>query len=451
MRYKHLLSEAFNLKNGSLKTKDNKTYQIVYVDPTTSENTYPYKDIFKKYNARFITTLKTWGWFVNSGDVFNKYVKPCLEELNQKSKDKLSPENVINIIDSLISEFNGGNIEQVQGIKASENDIKAKLKSFKEDLVNSYSSEEFFNKLEPIIKFNQSLGHKYSLTNTILIYIQDPKATNVKSKTTWKNFNREVKANAPVIYLWRPSTKAFTKDEKENITQQFLRKFKVNSVDELNPGQKDQLRVALSGKITDTRTFTIYAAFDVRNTEQIPGTEDLIGNRNGNVDWFEKDETETEFIETLINVVTDIIKENGIDVNYQKVDTMGGALGVSKGGAIDVVENSPNAKHTLNTLLHEFSHEILHQKYLKLKNTTDWADFFVGKSQGREAVEQQAEVAAWGVMKFFDLASNTSINYAVIWGMEDEKVAVRVFDEVAKVISKLINLITNKLNSIDNL
>ena len=286
---------------------------------------------------------------------------------------------------------------------------------------------------------------------TIIIYIQDPKATNVKSKTTWKNFNREVKANAPVIYLWRPSTKAFTKDEKENITQQFLRKFKVNSVDELNPGQKDQLRVALSGKITDTRTFTIYAAFDVRNTEQIPGTEDLIGNRNSNVDWFEKDETETEFIETLINVVTDIIKENGIDVNYQKVDTMGGALGVSKGGAIDVVENSPNAKHTLNTLLHEFSHEILHQKYLKLKNTTDWADFFVGKSQGREAVEQQAEVAAWGVMKFFDLASNTSINYAVIWGMEDEKVAVRVFDEVAKVISKLINLITNKLNSIDNL
>ena len=64
MRYKHLLNEAFNLKNGSLKTKDNKTYQIVYVDPTTSENTYPYKDIFKKYNARFITTLKTWGWYL---------------------------------------------------------------------------------------------------------------------------------------------------------------------------------------------------------------------------------------------------------------------------------------------------------------------------------------------------------------------------------------------------
>ena len=130
---------------------------------------------------------------------------------------------------------------------------------------------------------------------------------------------------------------------------------------------------------------------------------------------------------------------------------MGGALGVSKSGQIDVIKNSPNVKHTLNTLIHEFAHEILHQKYLKLQNDKDWAEHFIGTTQGRHSVEQQAEITAWGVMKFFGIASNTNINYAVMWGMEDKKVAVSVFDEVARVISKLINLITDKLVSKDNI
>lgn len=446
-----IITEAFNLKNGTFRSKNNQEYKIVYIDPTTSDNTYQYKEVLKKYNAKFFNTLKSWGWFVDNNEVYTRLVKPCLEELNKVSQNKTSQDDIIGMIDLLISEFNSGNIAKMETMATSESEIKSKLQRFKEDLVSSYDSEEFMSKLEPIIKFNQSLGHKYSLLNTILIYIQDPKASNVKSRTTWNNFNREVKPNAPAIYLWRPKTKQLNSAEKSQITQEYLRKFKAKSVDDLNPGQKDQLRVALSGSRSEVYGYALYPAFDVRYTDQIPDTEDLVGSSKTSVDWYDKDETETEFIESLINAVTELIKENNITLNYQDADSLGGALGVSQSGTIGVIKDSPNAKHTLNTLIHEFAHEILHQKYLRTKNDKEWANFFIGTAQGREAVEQQAEITAWGVMKFFGIASNTNINYAVMWGMQDKTVAVSVFDEVARVISKLINLITDKLVSKDNL
>lgn len=443
---KGIITESFVLKNGIYKGKD-KSYQIVYIDPDESENTYQYKDTLKKYNARFFNTLRAWGWFVYNERNYKREIEPCMKKLNELSKSNIDADKLVKMIDQLISEFNSGNIEQIQGMDNS-NGLRAKLQSFKEDLINCYDSQEFMSKLEPIIKFNQSLGHQYSLLNTILIWIQDRNATNVKSRTRWKTFNREVKPDARAIYLWRPSTNALTKEEKDKIKQSYLTKYKVNSVNQLTPGQRDKLNVELSGD-SQVKGFSLYAAYDVRYTEQIPDTEDLIGARV-EVDWYDKDETETEFIETLINVVTEIIKENGIKIDYLDADKMGGALGVSKSGQIDVVKNSPNVKHTLNTLIHEFAHEILHQKYLKLQNDKDWAEHFIGTTQGRHSVEQQAEITAWGVMKFFGIASNTNINYAVMWGMEDKKVAVSVFDEVARVISKLINLITDKLVSKDN-
>lgn len=98
-----------------------------------------------------------------------------------------------------------------------------------------------------------------------------------------------------------------------------------------------------------------------------------------------------------------------------------------------------------NTLVHEFAHELLHQKYLS-NNNNELKDFFIGTQQGRGIVEQQAELTAWIVLMHFGYNLETSINYVSMWGL-DEKTAPFVFDTVTNVANKIVGLIVNELEN----
>jgi len=96
-----------------------------------------------------------------------------------------------------------------------------KLQEFKASL--SYlSSDELKAKLEPIIKFQQAQGHRFSFKNAIMIVIQDPEATMVKSKTGWEKMNRIVIDKSHPIILFRPNKEAMTPEQKQAFTQKFL-------------------------------------------------------------------------------------------------------------------------------------------------------------------------------------------------------------------------------------
>ena len=99
----------------------------------------------------------------------------------------------------------------------------------------------------------------------------------------------------------------------------------------------------------------------------------------------------------------------------------------------------------LNTVIHETAHEFLHFTYLKSKNE-DVKDYFVGTSQGRGLVEQQAELTALIVLKELNLNSDTSLNYISIWG-GDKKNASAVFDTVAYAATYITNEILKQLNN----
>ena len=98
----------------------------------------------------------------------------------------------------------------------------------------------------------------------------------------------------------------------------------------------------------------------------------------------------------------------------------------------------------INTLVHEFAHELLHQKYLK-NNNKELSEYFVGTSEGRGKVEQQAELCAWIVMKNFGYDMPTNINYVGIWGL-DQSNAAEVFDSVANVAQYIVKGIDKNLN-----
>ena len=436
-----LIKESFNIKNGNFKKKDGTLTKIAYIDPTTSTNTYPYKDIIKnQFNGFWLSNLKTWGWFLgqNPEKVYRDKIKPCLEWLDSQINDK---RNIIELIDKLISEVSNGNIDNSI---VDANSIKEKLKQFKQDLINAVSSEEFKRLILPVINFKRAQGHRFSFGNSILIILQDPKATLVKSKRNWLKFNREVNDNAPAIWLWIPTNfQPLSKQEKDTIINRYLVNNKVKTIKDLHPGEQERLQVELTG--THPKSWELGPYFyDIRFTTQIPDTEDMVGSNKINIEWFDDKGDETNEIKQYYNALLSLIQDKNIKIDY--IDDLDGARGVSMSGKIGLLKNQKINIGQLNTLIHEFAHEILHQKYLKNSND-EFSAYFVGTDEGRGKVEQQAELCAWIVLKMFGYDMKTNINYVGIWGL-DENNAADVFDSVAKVAEIIYDGINSRLNVI---
>ena len=120
------------------------------------------------------------------------------------------------------------------------------------------------------------------------------------------------------------------------------------------------------------------------------------------------------------------------------------------GGKIEVLADAPKNIGSISTLVHELSHELLHQTYLKTKGgeKEDWAKYFVGREFGKNIVEQQAEISAWIVMKNFGYDMQTAKNYVACWG-GDDKTAAYAFDSVANVATRIIKGINENLGTVN--
>lgn len=444
-----ILAESFNIKNGKFKKNDGSLVNIAYIDPQTSENTYQHKDVLKdRFHATWIGKLKAWGWFVGNDDtVYRRYIGPCLEWLRSVSKndDNIDNRSIVEIVDSLISEIQTSGASEVSAaqtghkpILGSAKDVEAKLKDFKERLVNALSAEDFKRLIEPVIRFKRAQGYQYSWGNSILIWIQDPEARMVKSRTRWKRMNREVLPDAPAIWMWVPKgERTYNDEEKKEVTQRYLKKKKKNSVKDLYPGEKDELFVLLKRTVPSSFELMPYF-FDYRFTKQMEGKEDLIGDPNTDeIPWFDNSNEETDETKRYIEAMREVIESSGIQIDYK--DDLGGARGVSMSGSIDLLKDAKKNAGMLNTMIHEFSHEVLHQTYLKSKND-EFRSYFVGTEDGRGKVEQQAELCAWIVMQFLGYDMPTSINYVGIWGMDKDN-AIEVFNSVSNLANKIWSMI----------
>ena len=446
---------SFDVK--PFRKKDGGLVNVILVTGDNTDSTRPYKDEMKNFGAKWISGANTWGWFASDDKTklqsqINSMVKPAIEFLMDKEQDKGGDESrtVVSVLDKLMQLLSTENTEEEiaasNNIHMSQKEIKDKIYEFKAQLVNAVSSDEFKRLLEPIIKARKAQGYKYSFMNTILIWCQDPQATMVKSKKAWSKMNREVVANAPAIWLWMPygGQKMFkTKQEREAAKERWMQQHNIADESEMTPGDKDLLQHYLDRTEGET-TFKLGPYFfDVRYTKQMEGKEDLVGDPNAQVDWYNDKGNETTAVKEKIEALLNVVKDSGVNVSTTK--NLGGALGVSKGGSIEVLDKAKQNSNYLMTVCHEFAHELLHQQYLKSKNT-EWGQFYAGRAEGRGFVEQQAELTAWIVCNFYGYNIKEAINYAGCWGME-EKNAVHAFDTVAKVADFIINKMNEKIKA----
>lgn len=454
---KNDLNEVFQISKG----RDAKGNIIAYLDPDNPENsdTFKHKDIFKNHGAKpYVENgkFKFWFWYVGKTEdqwrnVFEKLIKPALKKAHQAQDagESESEQSLVASLDTLISDVENTPTEGSGGLPEPEkNKLKADLTQLKERLVNLDNDEEFKKTMKTITAFKNAQGHPYSFGNTILIWIQNSNARFVMSKPRWVNYNKKVKPEELKNAIWvrspsKSDMRAYSKQEKEQITNDFLRKKGKQSVNDLTVGERDRLNVMLRGSFGGNR-FDFTPAYDVSQVEQIAGKEDLMKDYDKfkEIKWHEENMVSEE-VRPIYNALLGFAKSKGIETNL--VDDLGGARGMSKSGSIDVLKNEGNDVGLTKTLAHEITHEILHQNYLQSKDP-EMKEYFLGRQEGRDLVEQQAELSAWMIMASygFDL-STTSFNYAAIWGADKEKM-IKVFDMVTNVVNYILNYINNHLN-----
>lgn len=445
---KKLIKEEINYKVG--KNANGKS--IVYIVADASENLDNFGKILRKYKAK--NDGEKWYWELYNDDKKNqlllyRYINPAIEELtavetpsNGTRRNSSELKMTVDGINRELENFLNAPGDEFNAESATVEEVRERVASFKEKLVNITNSEEFMKVFGPVITLRKAIGHQYSFFNTILIWLQDPQATLVKPKSRWIKLNRYVLPNAPAIILSVPrNMKKFNPEDRQLIKTTFLAQKGCKSVKELTPGDKEELDILLKGYGPEGFK---YAAdfYDHRFTKPKRGKKDLAPSASTeNVDWFDDKSPVEEKTEKLYATTVEVIKD--MDIQIQYVKDLNGARGSSSGGLIKVLKDVPKNIGAVKTLFHELAHEILHHKYASSKNA-ELAGFFVGRKQGRAMVEQQAEVSAWIICQYFGFNMQTSTNYMGCWGM-DSKNAVSVFDTVAEVSNYIIDKILNKM------
>lgn len=449
------LNESFEVRAGQFTSKEGKVSKIAYIVSTDGEQLYNYTNIVKKYGAKWLSTLKLWGWFITDKNQFiiDSQIKPCIQELNnvKQSGNNGNEEgnDIIKIIENLQEMLsNTDMIDELDAVKIDTKIINSNFEKFKLDLVNSLSAEELKEKLEPIIKLKRANGPAFSFFNTLLIYMQMPTATMVKKKSRWLELNKTIKPNARPLAILVPQgpRNKFSKNDKENLINKYLKQYNVSTYDELPIGVQE-LIMSHSNTVINPTSYKLAPYFyDISQTEQKPGTEDVVGTTDVDLPWFEENSEENEEIKSYIQAMINVIQKSGVQLS--KTKDLDGARGVSKSGLIEYLENEPDNVEKLRTLIHEFAHEVLHQKFLQSKND-EFKEYYRGKCEGRPIIEQQADLTAWIVLMHFGYRLQSSINYVARWGM-DEKSAVIVFDTISAVANKIVEKMVKELETMEN-
>ena len=214
--------------------------------------------------------------------------------------------------------------------------------------------------LKNYLKF-LSCFHNYSFGNVILIYMQCPHATHVAGFNAWKRHKRHVKKGETGIRILAPLI------------------YKKNDGDGKQPVSEEEARTR---KLVG---FKVVSVFDVSQTEG----EDLPSIRGYSGD-------PAENLQTLEQFATD----KNIKVVWQRPDS--GALGISKGGLIEV-DPELEAADRFAVFVHEVAHELLHRGERREK--TD-----------KIIRETEAEAVAFAVCSAVGLeVGNSAADYIKLW------------------------------------
>ncbi len=222
---------------------------------------------------------------------------------------------------------------------------------------------------------------RYSFNNCILVALQFPEAKIVQGFRAWKKLGRTVKKGEKGIDIIAPMIGRKKDDDgcsRDESNEKLIFGFKVVHV------------------------------FDVSQTEgdDLPEFAEVSGDPGDNI----------EAVEALI-------RSHGIELVYEAIP--GGAEGLSKKGTI-VVAPDPEPAARLGVLVHELSHEILHQPSERRRETT------------KTIRETEAEAVSHVVCQALGLETlEHSADYIQLYN-GDAEVLAKSMDHIQKTAAKIL-------------
>jgi len=214
--------------------------------------------------------------------------------------------------------------------------LKEITDSIEKGIRDVFNSGKFENYLATMSRF-----HRYSLNNTILIYMQKPDATRVAGFNKWKEFKRNVKKGekgikiiAPTIYKKKVEKKKFDPETKAPMLD------------------KDGNEIMEEKEISIPR-FRVATVFDLSQTEGEPLPE-LAATIKGDVKHYEA------FLEALE-------RSSPVPVRYDKLSP--DCDGVFRVGEQSIgIRQGMSEVQTVAALVHEITHAKLHNAVFSAKD-----------------------------------------------------------------------------------
>ena len=268
------------------------------------------------------------------------------------------------------------------------------------------NSDSFKNYLKVMARF-----HNYSLNNTILIALQDPKATLIAGYTAWqKNFGRQVMKGEKAIRILAPTP--------------YKKKMEVAVIDpstgqaRMNPDGTKQTEL----KEVMVPAFKVVNVFDVRSTEGRPLPSIGVNELTGDVQQYEM------FFEALK-------RSCPVPIAFEQIDS--GAKGYYH--TVDhriALQEGMSQVQTIKTLIHEMTHQKLHSMDPKEMPPEE-------PRLTRNAKEVEAESVAYTVAQHFGIeTSDYSFAYIAGWSAGKETPELKAsLDRIRKAADEMITTI----------
>lgn len=276
---------------------------------------------------------------------------------------------------------------------------KARLKgitdSIEAGIKELFQSDKYRQYLSTMSRF-----HRYSVNNTMLIYMQKPDATLCAGFNKWKDqFERSVVKGEKGIKIIAPTP------FKKKIEQE-----------KLDPDTKIPMRDADGKIIIEEKTvqipmYKVVSVFDVAQTEGKPLPE-LAANLTGNVQNYEV------FMEALR-------RSAPVPIAFEKMNGMDGYF--SPDDQRIAVREGMSEVQTVCASVHEIAHSKLHN-YAKEKEQAAAGDETAApvKHKSRETEEIEAESISFAVCAYYGIETGeNSFGYIATWSADKELSALR--------------------------
>ena len=266
--------------------------------------------------------------------------------------------------------------------------------------------------------------HRYSVNNTMLIYMQRPDATLVAGFNKWHNqFGRHVKKGERGITIIAPTP------FKKKIEEQ-----------KLDPDTKAPMLDADGKVITEEKEIEIpmfkpVKVFDVSQTDGKPLPQ-LANSLSGDVKQYEA------FMEALR-------RSSPVPIAFEKMDSGTDGYFRSDEQRISIREGMSQVQ-TVSAAVHEIAHAKLHN-YEKMTVLADDGETVLAPEQkDRNTEEVEAESISYGVCQYYGIQTGeNSFGYIATWSQGKELKELREsLETINKTSSELITSIDRHFQEI---